>query len=198
MSSLSANETQAPTFDYGLLARRAVRSRCRYRPSTMRMTTPLNASRWSAFFRELSFMTRKKIEVVQQFAPGRVVVGLRVQHEVVVPTRDGQRVELDRSQPAKDLEHRIGASLERARVQAVDARRESAVPLSAVTFTALALPTVPGPCVGNCDESHHPHEARPALSKQCSTVRESQVEITRAPDGGKSRCHLLWGRARDA
>jgi hypothetical protein len=38
-----------------------------------------------------------------------------VQHEIVVAARDGQRVELDRPEAAKDFQNRIGASLERAR-----------------------------------------------------------------------------------
>jgi hypothetical protein len=57
---------------------------------------------------------------------------------------------------------------------------------------------VSAPCVGNCDESHHPHEVRAAPAKQSLIVRECQVEIARAENGGKSRCHLLSGRERDA
>ncbi len=38
-----------------------------------------------------------------------------MQHEVVGPTGDRERVELDRAEPAEDLEHRVGASLERTR-----------------------------------------------------------------------------------
>jgi hypothetical protein len=36
-----------------------------------------------------------------------------VQHEVVVPARDGQRIELDRPEAAKDFENRVGSSVER-------------------------------------------------------------------------------------
>jgi hypothetical protein len=38
-----------------------------------------------------------------------------VKHEVVVPTGNGQRVELDRAELAEDLEHGSGPSLERPR-----------------------------------------------------------------------------------
>jgi hypothetical protein len=38
-----------------------------------------------------------------------------VQHEVVVPTGNCERVELDRAERAEDLEHGVGASLERPR-----------------------------------------------------------------------------------
>ena len=54
--------------------------------------------------------------LVEQVAPSRVVVrDARVQHEVVAPPRDGDRVELDRAELAEDLEHGVGASLERSR-----------------------------------------------------------------------------------
>ena len=53
---------------------------------------------------------------VQQLAPGGLVVGdPRVQHEVVRAAGNRDRVELDRAEPAEDLEHGIGASLERSR-----------------------------------------------------------------------------------
>jgi len=38
-----------------------------------------------------------------------------VQHEVVAPTGNRERVELDRAELAEDLEHGVGASLERSR-----------------------------------------------------------------------------------
>jgi hypothetical protein len=54
--------------------------------------------------------------VEKLLATGWVVVGnASVEHEVVVPAGDGERVELDQTEPAEDLEHRIGASFERAR-----------------------------------------------------------------------------------
>ena len=54
--------------------------------------------------------------VVQQLAPGGFVLGdPRVQHEVVCAAGNRDGVELDRAEPAEDLEHRIGASLERSR-----------------------------------------------------------------------------------
>jgi hypothetical protein len=37
-----------------------------------------------------------------------------VQHEVVVPARNGQRVELDRPEAAEDLQNGVGPSFERA------------------------------------------------------------------------------------
>ena len=53
---------------------------------------------------------------VEHVAPVRVVAGdACVQHEIVAPTGNGERVELDRAEPAEDLEHRIGASLDRPR-----------------------------------------------------------------------------------
>ena len=54
--------------------------------------------------------------LVEEVAPAGVVVGdARVQHEVVAPTGDRERVELDRAESAEDLEHGVGASLERSR-----------------------------------------------------------------------------------
>ena len=38
-----------------------------------------------------------------------------MQHEVVAPTGNRERVELDRAELAEDLEHAVEASLERAR-----------------------------------------------------------------------------------
>jgi hypothetical protein len=46
--------------------------------------------------------------LVEQVAPSWLVAGdARVEHEVVVPAGDRDRVELDRPEPAKDLEHRF-------------------------------------------------------------------------------------------
>ena len=54
--------------------------------------------------------------LVEQLAPGRVVVGdAGVQDEVVAAPGDGDRVELDRPEPAEHLEHRVGPALERPR-----------------------------------------------------------------------------------
>src|SRR6266542_6546405 len=50
------------------------------------------------------------------FAPGGLVAGdARVQHEVVVPAGDRDRVELDRPELPEDLEHPVEASRERPR-----------------------------------------------------------------------------------
>src|SRR5436853_7211792 len=51
---------------------------------------------------------------VEQVAPGRLVAGdTRVQHEVMVPARDRDRVELDRPEPPEHLEHPVEATHER-------------------------------------------------------------------------------------
>ena len=76
-------------------------------------------------------------------APGGVVVGdARVQHEVVAPARDRDRVELDRAEPPEDLEHRFGPpSTDRAgasRWRATRNRRAA----SAETFIGGTLPCV--------------------------------------------------------
>jgi hypothetical protein len=53
--------------------------------------------------------------LVEELAPcGLVVRDARVQHEVVVPAGDGKRVELERPEPANDLEHCVRAALEGA------------------------------------------------------------------------------------
>jgi len=53
---------------------------------------------------------------VQHLAPvGLVAVDARVQHEVVVPAGDRDRVELDRPELAKDPQHGFGASRQRPR-----------------------------------------------------------------------------------
>ena len=50
---------------------------------------------------------------VELVAPSGVVVrNARVQHEVVIPPGDRERVELDRAELEEDLEHCTGASLE--------------------------------------------------------------------------------------
>ena len=69
--------------------------------------------------------------LVEQVAPGGVVVGdARVQHEVVAPAGNRERVELDRAELAEDLEHGVGASLERP-------RRREAVPRDEKTAGGL-------------------------------------------------------------
>ena len=50
---------------------------------------------------------------IERVAPGRLVAGdTRVQHQVVVPARNGDRVELDRAEPADHLQHRVGPALD--------------------------------------------------------------------------------------
>jgi hypothetical protein len=54
--------------------------------------------------------------VLQVITPRRVVIrDARVQDEVVVPSGDSERVELDRPESAEDFEHRVGTALKRAR-----------------------------------------------------------------------------------
>ena len=54
--------------------------------------------------------------LVELVAPGGVVAGdARVQDEIVVPTGDSDRVELDRPELPQDREHGVRAALERAR-----------------------------------------------------------------------------------
>src|SRR5436190_23389060 len=54
--------------------------------------------------------------LVEQVAPGGLVAGdARVEHEVVVPAGNGDRVELDRPELAKDPQHGFGASRKRPR-----------------------------------------------------------------------------------
>ena len=54
--------------------------------------------------------------LVELVAPAGLVVGdARVQHEVVGPAGNRERVELDRPELAEDLEHGVEASLERSR-----------------------------------------------------------------------------------
>src|SRR5437879_5454957 len=49
---------------------------------------------------------------VERVAPGGVVVGdPRMQHEIVAPTGNRERVELDRPELAEDLEHGAGATI---------------------------------------------------------------------------------------
>jgi hypothetical protein len=47
-----------------------------------------------------------------------------VQHEVVGPAGDRERIELDRPQPTEDLEYRFQPALERARRREPVARHE--------------------------------------------------------------------------
>jgi hypothetical protein len=49
-----------------------------------------------------------------------------MQHEVVVPTGNRERIELDRPESAEDLEHAVGSSLERTRRRKRLARDEKA------------------------------------------------------------------------
>ena len=65
--------------------------------------------------------------VQELVAPGRVVVGdARMQHEVVVPARDRQRVELDRAEPAEHFPNGVEPSFDRARRSEQVARNEEA------------------------------------------------------------------------
>ena len=65
--------------------------------------------------------------LVEELAPGRVVLGhARVQHEVMAPTGDRKRIELDRARSAEDTEHGVGSSLERTRRRERVARDEEA------------------------------------------------------------------------
>ena len=65
--------------------------------------------------------------LVEQVAPGGVVLGhARVQHEVVAPTGNRERIELDRAQSAEDIEHGVWSSLERTRRRERVARDEEA------------------------------------------------------------------------
>ena len=64
---------------------------------------------------------------VEEVAPGGVVAGhARVQHEVVSPTGDRERIELDRTEPTEDLEHGLRSSRERTRRREHLARDEEA------------------------------------------------------------------------
>jgi hypothetical protein len=54
--------------------------------------------------------------LVEEVAPGGVVIGdAGVQDEIVVSPGHGEGVELDRAEPAEDLEHRRGTAVERPR-----------------------------------------------------------------------------------
>jgi hypothetical protein len=51
--------------------------------------------------------------LVQQVAPVGVVLGNPgMEDEIVIPAGHGERIELDRSEPAKDLEHGIGPAFQ--------------------------------------------------------------------------------------
>jgi hypothetical protein len=53
---------------------------------------------------------------VERLAPGGFVAGYaRVQHQVVVPAGDRDRVELDRPEPPEYLEHPVGTARDRPR-----------------------------------------------------------------------------------
>ena len=63
----------------------------------------------------------------KELAPGRVVVAhAGVQDEVVGATGDRERIELNRAETAKDLEHGLGSFLERTRRTECVARDEKA------------------------------------------------------------------------
>ena len=65
--------------------------------------------------------------LVEQVAPGGVVLGhARVQDEVVGAAGDRERIELDRAEPAEDLEHGVRSTLERPRGSERVARDEKA------------------------------------------------------------------------
>ena len=77
---------------------------------------------------------------VELVTPGRLVAGdARVQHEVVAPAGDRDRIELDRPEPPEDLEHPLEASREdRAGARKCRATRNRRA-ASAVTFTRKTL-----------------------------------------------------------
>ena len=65
--------------------------------------------------------------LVEQVAPGRVVVGHpSMQHEVVGASGDREGIELDRAEPTEDLERAVRSSLERTRRRERVARDEKA------------------------------------------------------------------------
>ena len=67
---------------------------------------------------------------VEHVAPGGLVAGdARVQHEVVVPAGDRDRVELDRPELAEDLQHAFEAARERPRRREEVPRDEKATRL---------------------------------------------------------------------
>jgi hypothetical protein len=64
---------------------------------------------------------------VERVAPGWVVLGdACVEHEVVVPAGDRDRIELDRSEPPQDLEHRLRPPFHRPRGREELPREEEA------------------------------------------------------------------------
>ena len=96
--------------------------------------------------------------LVEQVAPGGVVLGhARVQDEVVGATGDRERIELDRAEPAEDLEHgvRLPPSSDRAGASAWRATRKRRA-VSAVTFTQRTLAGGgPGPSRSVDPEPNH-------------------------------------------
>ena len=65
--------------------------------------------------------------LVEEVAPGGVVLGdARVQHEVVAPAGNRERIELERAQAAEDPEHGVLSSLERTRRRERVTRHEEA------------------------------------------------------------------------
>ena len=79
------------------------------------MTEPGELARWDERQRLVGRL-EDLAAFVQHVAPGGLVAGdARVQHEVVVPAGDRDRVELDRPELPEDLEHAVRASRERPR-----------------------------------------------------------------------------------
>jgi hypothetical protein len=88
--------------------------------------------------------------LVEEVAPCWVVIGnAGVEDEIVIPAGHGERVELDRAEPAEDLEHCIGPASERSRGREKVVRDEEAPRGSAVTFTDKTLPDGSSPVPGS-------------------------------------------------
>jgi hypothetical protein len=65
--------------------------------------------------------------LIKEVAPCGVVIGnASVEDEIVIPAGHGERVELDRAEPAEDLEHGIGSAFERPRGREEMVRHEEA------------------------------------------------------------------------
>ena len=101
---------------------------------------------------------------VEHVAPGGLVAGdARVQHEVVAPAGDRDRVELDRPELPEDLEHPVEASRERPR------RREE-VPRDEKATRRLS-------------SDLHPQDtsSRASVDRLAKCVRRPQATFTRRP-----------------
>ena len=115
----------------------------RMRSSTRPATSAFSARMRDAFLLEVtrnhgsslggdereSFVVRLEdlAALVQQVAPGGVVLGhARMQHEVMAPTGNRERIELDRAPAPEDTEHGVWSSLERTRRRERVARHEEA------------------------------------------------------------------------